>query len=441
MVLADKIDCSDGWDQQTKRLTLSHTAFGMRVIFAARGARQPKTSLAAIDQQGPNIETTSGYDSGRHWVAREAELPNPPPHEASKLMEEQNPLAGAANRRVVELEQELTALREELSRRDNHIVSLQSSLDLTMNENERLTIQLAESEAALAKLGPLQEQSSAPAAESGAGQDPAAAPTNPPSVASRMVENQEVANDTCAQLEKITAELAAAKAECNTLIAACNETDELRKLETNAFISQLDAMFSRATDAERQLAAARQELQVRTEKNRAILRANSELSVRLSESDAACARTHFQVEAAKTALIAAVAKCDRLTAALEDGHERRLTDFRTLTGELETMSLRAIAAESALFEARRSLARKFEQLQERLNAEACRNQQLGLSRAKLIERICVLLQLIDIRRRKAGESGEPAGQAGVHRPESPGGIAARIQLISSTELLMSTVTI
>jgi hypothetical protein len=145
----------------------------------------------------------------------------------------------AVNRKIAELESELGLAREELIFRENQNCSLQTSLDLVISENARLSRHLTESNSAVKEARSLLLQSK-------------------------------------------TA-LAAAEAERNKLAFAIVRANEDRETEASGLNAHLRAMSSRAVAAEKMLALARQNLLARSEaKSASEYKPSDEISVRIA---------------------------------------------------------------------------------------------------------------------------------------------------------------
>src|SRR6202451_265859 len=130
----------------------------------------------------------------------------------------------AADARIVELENELAAVRDELALRDNENESLRTSLDLAMAENASLTEHLAKRDAAQHSTG--------------------------------------------SQLEYLQNALATAETECTRLFSEARDV----RIEASTLNDVLATMSSRAEIAERLLADARECLLARIADNAAVER-------------------------------------------------------------------------------------------------------------------------------------------------------------------------
>jgi len=159
-----------GWQHQAERLALTHTAVATTAMAAAEQARRQAASNPV------SCHLWTGGAKFQHSL--EASIIEPAcesnlPHTKHVAWEQQVAKAAAAARllngrretlaaraaraatadkRVTELEDELGLARERLVLEENENYSLQMSLDLAINENSRLSSQLAESERQVQKL-------------------------------------------------------------------------------------------------------------------------------------------------------------------------------------------------------------------------------------------------------------------------------------------------
>jgi crescentin len=140
-----------------------------------------------------------------------------------------------AEKRVVELESDLAAVREKLALIEGEKNSLQLAMDQSLDENSRLTRRLTEAENTLAA--------------------------------------------TRAQLAKVETSYSEAFAERSKFAAAFDELREQYQAERNATNLRVEALASRASTAERLLADARQNLLARTEEVRAFDRKAVEATI------------------------------------------------------------------------------------------------------------------------------------------------------------------
>jgi chromosome segregation ATPase len=175
--------------------------------------------------------------------------------------------AAAADKRIAELEGDLGSAREQLDLRDNENHSLQSSLDLIVSENSRLSGRLTESEAAGNAAG---EE-----ARSKLQQTKAA-------LATADAERKKLAaagDEARSKLERMRVALATAEGERNKLAVAVDEANEKRRTETNTLNSRLGAMSVRTVTAEKLLVEVRQRLLARTAENCSVERKFADATV------------------------------------------------------------------------------------------------------------------------------------------------------------------
>jgi crescentin len=207
----------NGWLDQATRLAAAHGTWGGRPI-----AQAPSSPIEA-----PDFDAAAGEREGVLADALElaqakiADLENLLAQDAAtkqSLSSQSFTLSAqlqAAEKRIADLQVELTAAHDDLSLRDNENQSLQNSLDLAMTENAALTQRLAASGTA--------------------------------------------SSQTDAQREYLQTALAAADAEC----ARLGGEAEKSRLEAGALNSLLETMSERAKTAERLLADARECLAAR----------------------------------------------------------------------------------------------------------------------------------------------------------------------------------
>jgi chromosome segregation ATPase len=166
---------------------------------------------------------TDGADDGLEWPSLPRETL------ASRALR-----VLSAEQRAAELESQLDEAREELSRRENEIVSLQESLELNAGENSRLSSLLDEHSAAAEK-----EKS---------------------------------------RIGRLARALAKQKREHD-------EVNERRQAETSELSSRLEEALARAIAAEKLLAEARQDLSARNTENNALERRIGDAVTAVQEKD------------------------------------------------------------------------------------------------------------------------------------------------------------
>src|SRR5580704_12074452 len=160
MALAGKKAPLHGWRHQAERLALNHT--GVATAAWAATERRPLTEPVSCyfsaagakserDQEASVNETSNDAKHAEQQMAREAIL-------AWILNARRETLAAraakakAAVERIAELEAKLDTALERIGLQDNENQSLQTSLDLTVSENLRLSNRLSESDATLEKI-------------------------------------------------------------------------------------------------------------------------------------------------------------------------------------------------------------------------------------------------------------------------------------------------
>jgi len=358
MALTGKKAQRDGWQHQAERLAVTHTAVATAAIAATEQARRrpllrpvsshlrtwtaepehgletSKTELANANELEPTraelaeLEQQTARETAAEWIlnARRETL-------AARAAR-----AAAADKRIAELEGDLGSARERLDLRENENQSLQSSLDLIVSENSRLSGRLTESEAA--------------------------------------------GNRARSELEQIKTTLASVEAECKKLAAAGEEA--------RSKLQQTKAALATADAERKKLAAAGDEARSKLERMR-------------------------------VALATAEGERNKLTFAVDEANEKRRTETNTLNSRLGATSERAITAEKLLVEVRQRLLartaencsverkfadatvardaahRKLQVLQKSLQVEERQVQELGRSRAELIEITTTLLKAFKTR--------------------------------------------
>jgi chromosome segregation ATPase len=232
----------NGWHHQAARLAVAHTTLGTTVVTAAEQARRRRSSLlygSDIDAttEAREIELAGELEAAR---ARIAGLEKRIAHETvttrtlSEQLQTLAPQSEAAEKRVVELENELNSARDGFALQD---ASLQTSLDLALSENARLSQNAGKSDA----------------------------------------ERDEVR----ARCEYLASALAAAEAECGRLGGELNETAEKYRAETGSLAARLEATSLRAGNAEKLYADACERLAARIADNSLVER-------RLADATGAC---------------------------------------------------------------------------------------------------------------------------------------------------------
>jgi hypothetical protein len=159
-----------GWQQQAERLALNHMAVPKTTIAAAEQAQHRTISnSASCDLRTGGIEFQHRLEASIFELVRDSNSPRTRFVDQEQRVARQAAAAwllkgrretlaaraartASADKRVAELEDELGLTHERLILEENENYSLQLSLDLTNNENSRLSSQLAESERQVQKL-------------------------------------------------------------------------------------------------------------------------------------------------------------------------------------------------------------------------------------------------------------------------------------------------
>jgi chromosome segregation ATPase len=390
MLSADKMSVADGWSRQATQLAATHTAVGMGVISAqqapVRQATPSRTSRAwkapsyrsfmrpeGHDQHGTaanQLQDYQDYRDDHHSIAAVAaglrrsapKLVHAAKHGDPMRLTEQ---AVAVDQAIATLGRDPDDAGEEIARRDNEIRSLEASLELTLSENADLSARLMRREAEVSELK----------FELGQFQAALTAITGERDTLQRAIEQADADKNTAvseirADLDRATVALATAAAERDTITTTLNKVNEQRKIETNAFMSQLYATYSRAVVAEQQLAETQQRLRIRSEETNQTIRDNEQLSRRVAEGGALLETLSSQLKRAKSTLSSAEKRCTTLSAELAEISDRHKTQISALMARLASMSSRAAVAESKLLQARQSLSEKFTLLYRSLEFKA-----------------------------------------------------------------------
>jgi chromosome segregation ATPase len=166
MALAGKKAPRHGWRHQAERLALNHT--GAAPAAWAATERRPLTEpvschFSVVDAKSERGQETSANETlndakhAEQQMAREAAA-------AWILKARRETLAAraakanAADERIAELEAKFDTALERIAFQENENQSLQTSLDLTISENLRLSNRLSESDATLEKISSELEQ-------------------------------------------------------------------------------------------------------------------------------------------------------------------------------------------------------------------------------------------------------------------------------------------
>jgi chromosome segregation ATPase len=256
----------NGWHHQADRLAVAHTSLGTTVVAAAEQARRRRvSSLYGTDAEAVTeareIELASELEAAR---ARISGLEKRIAHETAttRALSEQlqvlAPQSEAAEKQILELQNELAAARDGFALHDT---SLQTSLDLALGDNSRLSQSVGESNAA-----------------------------------------RDAAQARCEYLESA---LNAAEAECHRLAGELGTATEKHRAESSTLTARLEAMASRAVTAEKLFADARERLLAR-------LTENSVAERKLADATVACDAAGKKLKQFEAALRSKQRKVDDL---------------------------------------------------------------------------------------------------------------------------------
>jgi hypothetical protein len=386
MLLADRMTLADGWSRQAMQLATAHTAAAVRLTSAhptgpalpswiMRGWHGPSgqqftqpdgnnrhTSTAnepAADQDESNIPPTIAVVAAGLRGSPPKLVPNDP----IRLIEP----AAAADRAIVSLGVDAG---EEIARRDNEILSLESSLALVLSENQDLSARLTTREAEVGELrlelAQLKTALTAIADE----HDALKRVTD-------QADNENVAfTEIRTDLDRATAALTRAVTERDTATSILKKVNEQRTIEVNAFTSELSALYSRAVAVEQQLEATQRKLRLRSEETDRIIKDNEQLSRHVAQGDALRESLSAQLKRAKSALSSAEKRSAALSIQLAEINDEHKNHISALKMRLASVSSRAAAAERKMVQARQSLSEKFTLLHRSLQLKAHQADQL-----------------------------------------------------------------
>ncbi|MFZ3359913.1 MAG: hypothetical protein WA177_14235 [Xanthobacteraceae bacterium] len=238
MALSKKAAQRDGWQYQADHLASTHTAFGMAALMVAEHtrrrpaiedgtshARAAEPRLQSIELRPLRLSDVNWRTNGVTQRTNNGNVVALEPQAAKKLLvprllnrqvQTLNDLTAAATQRITDLENELDLAQEEIAHRDNENRSLQKSLDLTNDENCRLSKHLVASGA--------------------------------------------TAQQAFAQLKHMKAVFLKVDAERKRTTAAADEANETRRSEAKTLTARLNAMASCAAAADQLLAGMRSNL-------------------------------------------------------------------------------------------------------------------------------------------------------------------------------------
>jgi Crescentin protein len=414
MALTLKTTQRNGWQHQAAHLAVTHTAVGMAATTAAeqtrrqpllkRGTSHPRSHGEDPDQElePPKIERLNELEQMRaklteretalagteqrikslvkrvaqleHRVARETAAVRPP----IQLVKMQAEQATPADERVVELEGELGAERDELAFWENENHSLQTSLDLLGNENSRLSQRLAECDSEIDKAR--------------------------------------------SQLEQMKTALIVAEAERSRPASASDEADAKRQTETNTLNTCLAAMSPPAVAAEKLLAELLLRLLARIEHNNA---ADRNIADAITDRDAAAKKLEVLQNSLQVK--------ERQVQELEQARAELIEATNTLLKVFETRDTALVRAEQII----KLLGERFAQLEAQTNA-AMDEQKVQQFNSEQ-QRQCMELSVAEQAREKVQTiCGEP--QCDFDDNRRNGRHSERFQVRASESLLAETIT-
>jgi crescentin len=243
---------SNGWLEQAQRLAVAHGTWRPKSTAATPRAQISLPAAAsAFDAEAREIELANELELAQ---ARAAGLERRLTQETATAQQLSGQLqtltadCEAADNRIVDLEAELGAARDEMALRDNENLSLQTSLDLALGENSRLSQYLKDGDSAF--------------------------------------------DATRARLDRLQLALATAEADRFKLQGEVDQAAATRQSELSTANGLLEAMTSRALTAERLLADVRECLLARVAENSATERGLADATAARGEADKKL--RHFQ---------------------------------------------------------------------------------------------------------------------------------------------------
>jgi chromosome segregation ATPase len=286
MTLTDVTVHSNGWDCQAENLTLAHGALGMVVVTVAKQLRRPPLIDRVISERntntkpGPRRETSKTGRSDEFELSSaklsELERQAAPKKVISRLLNWQRnaPTAQvlAAARPVATPKQEFDPSSDDRDRWQNENDSLQTSLDLIINENSHLCHCLVEKDTAIDDAYAELEQVRAAlaAAEKSLAETRLSLLASAEANAALIGENVRLSRrlaasdvsieETRSALEQMRLALTMAEADHEKLASAVEEANKKLRAETESYQACVEDLSSRAEAAETMLAVVRQSL-------------------------------------------------------------------------------------------------------------------------------------------------------------------------------------
>ena len=372
--LTDKIVDLQGWRRQAADLVHTHTAVGMAALaatepdrrrqllkpstgnfsdVAAKSAPAPATTKVepadklnqtSAKSAGPVQHSAEKFSLGRLSIGKmesltpgervagpgstdeQLEIANcsrqtPLDFIVNETMRQSRVLSDSgavtANTANAELKVGLGAVREEIVHKENENHSLQTSLDLLMSENSRLSrlllVSAATGQKRIAEL------------ESELGSVRQALLLRLDEYRS-LKASLDVANEAHSQLERKQAALLAAEAELDKLALAVDEANEKQRTEINTLHTHLEAVSARAVAAERRVAELEGELG--SLRQARLSREDQSRVLEASPIVADKARREFAFK--KTTLVAAEAERNTPARAVNKADEKQQSEINTL---------------------------------------------------------------------------------------------------------------
>jgi chromosome segregation ATPase len=355
MALTGKVEPQFGWQKQAEHLALTHTPMGIAAMTLAKKAHGQGFVQATIpyppvtaepSEHDPTLTRSHGDSDFALLSARDLQTQLArqkfAAREMRKRIETLSARASDADKRYSDLEDELNVAREEILLQQNDKHALQTSLDLLVSENARLSQRLAERNTTL-----------------------------------------EQARD---GLERGKAALDAAQTAHNSLNAAIDEAN--RKQQTAG--NRLDAAKLECKNLTAALNALHRKYQIESNNLKAERIERNKLLATLDK-----ANQKYQNLGQK--LNALQIEREKLVATLEQTKEKHRAEADELKSHLDDATSRAVVAETLVAKVREILLQKFSQLQASLETKNFEIHDLERSRTKLIDGTKMLLELFAMR--------------------------------------------
>lgn len=355
MALTGKVEPQFGWQNQAGHLALTHMPMGIAAMTLAKKARGQGFVRATIpfppvagepSENDPTLLRSHGDNDFALLSARDLQTQlarqKLAAREMRKRIETLSARASDADKRYSDLEDELNVAGDEILLQQNDKHALQTSLDLLVSENARLSQRLAERDTTL-----------------------------------------EQARD---GLERGKAALDAAQTAHNSLNAAVDEAN--RKQQTAG--SKLDAAKIECKNLTAALNALHRKYH--TESNN--LKAEK---IERNKLLAALDKVNHKYQNLDQTLNALQIERDGLAAALDKINVKHRTEVDELRSHLDAATSRAVVAETLVARVRDILLQKFSQLQASVETKNFEIHDLERSRMKLIDGTKMLLEIFAMR--------------------------------------------